>query len=384
MNPFSIPQALRDLERAYAAAGHGVWLVGGYVRDTVRGTTPKDVDLATTATPDEQIAIADAAGFRWFGTGLQHGTLTILAGGEAYEITTLRTDVETDGRHATVAYTRDLLTDLERRDLTMNAIAMTLDGEITDPFGGVQDAIDGRVRFVGDAGRRIREDYLRILRWFRFKGRFQSDIGDGANDLEAIAANAAGLAMISVERVWSEMSRILSGGRPAGIIDLMEQTGVLDVLDLPRTAVQPTGRMADMRPHTPDPAALLGAWLGPFAPAIATRWKLSNAEHDTARTVAARLWQDGYGLADAKLDLVEGVERRLVEAVLKTRGADADLRAIVTWDTPAMPVQGRDLVAAGMAPGREVGAALALMRARWIESDYMLDRDALMAEFVPS
>lgn len=382
MNPIQIPEALRDLNAVYSAAGHRLWLVGGFVRDHVRGIAPKDVDLATTATPDEQVIICNAAGIRWIGTGLQHGTLTVLAGGEPYEITTLRTDVETDGRHATVAYTRDLLTDLERRDLTMNALAIPLSNpdEIIDPFGGVEDALAGRVRFVGDAGRRIREDYLRILRWLRFKGRFQSDIDDGADDLEAIAENAQGLSMISVERVWSEISRILSGGRPAGIIDLMETTCVLRVLGLPSTSEQATSQIAKMRQHTNDPAALLAAWLGPIASDVANQWKMSNLERDTIRFVSTRMALPNYGLADAKFDLVDGYDRRLIEVVLKTRSNDKALRELALWEAPDFPVQGRDLVAAGMAPGKTVGETLKRMREAWIASDYALTREELMIE----
>lgn len=378
MNPIQIPQELRDLEAAYSARGHRMWLVGGCVRDHVRGVSAKDVDIATTATPDEQVAICDEAGFRWFGTGLQHGTLTVLAGGEAYEITTLRTDVETDGRHATVAFTRDLATDLERRDLTFNAIAMTFDGEVTDLFGGVEDAKAGRVRFVGDAGTRIREDFLRILRWFRFKGRFQSEITEGGDDLAAITGNVGGLSVISVERVWSEISRILAGGRPAGIIDLMEQAGVLTVLGLPSTRERATDALAEMRRHTDDPAALLVAWLGPWAGEFAGRWKLSNAERETVRFLGARLQQDAYGIADAKFDLVDGIERRLVEIVLKTRFSDKALRELVAWDTPTFPVAGRDLLNAGHPAGKSMGERLRRMKTAWIESDYTMDKDGLM------
>ena len=143
--PITVPAELHALEAVYAKAGHKLWLVGGCVRDHIMGLTPKDIDLATTATPDEQIALCDAAGYRWFGTGLQHGTITVLAGGEPYEITTLRTDVSCDGRHAEVEWASDIVVDLERRDLTINAIAMTLAGEVIDPFGGVEDSGAARV-----------------------------------------------------------------------------------------------------------------------------------------------------------------------------------------------------------------------------------------------
>jgi poly(A) polymerase len=376
MDAIAIPTALAELARVYEAAGHEIWLVGGVVRDHILGLPSKDVDLATSATPEEQVELANAAGYRWFATGLQHGTLTILAGDEPYEITTFRTDVETDGRHATVAYTRDLATDLARRDLTMNAIAMSVtDGRVVDPFDGVKDVLERRVRFVGDAGERMREDYLRIMRWFRFVGRFAENLDFSLDDVDAISANAAGLSRISVERVWSEMQRILAGPRPYGIVQLMGDTGVLDVLGVPRGDLE---RLADMRPHSNDPALLLAAWLGDDAPEVSRRWKTSTAEQEAVAFMAARIGIR-YEIEDAKADLVAGVEPRRVDVLLRTRDKGHIIKAMMHWETPTFPVQGRDLTAAGMKPGPAMGETLRSLKAAWAASDYTLTFDQLMA-----
>ena len=374
----SVPQGLRDLEALYKAAGHELWLVGGSVRDHIRNMPGKDIDLATSATPEEQVSLCESAGYRWIPTGLQHGTLTVLIDGETYEITTFRTDLETDGRHAVVAYTRDLLTDLARRDLTINAIAMSLDGEMVDPFGGVTDIEDRIVRFVGEPAERIREDYLRIMRWFRFLGRFGRELDDDTADAIAVAENAEGLRQISVERIWAEMQRILAGPRPAGIVDMMGRLGVLDVLDVP---LGDPDRLADMRKDTDSPALLLAAWLGDQAVAVATRWKASTIERETTAFAALRMATD-YSEEMAKRDLVEGRDEKVVWGVLRLQRNTSALRALAIWDTPSFPLAGRDLVADGMTQGVAIGKRLARLREEWMRSDYVLSRDELLS--IPS
>ena len=380
MDAITIPTALAELGARYEAAGHEIWLVGGCVRDHVLGLPCKDVDLATSATPEEQVAICEAGGYRWYGTGLQHGTLTVLAGGVPYEITTFRTDVETDGRHATVAYTRDLETDLARRDLTINAIAMSFDGRVVDPFGGVHDALARHVRFVGRPAERIAEDYLRILRWFRFMGRFADALDQTGPDVEAIAAGAKGLSRISVERVWLEMQRILSGPRPYGVIDLMKRAGVLAAIGIEGGD---TDRLADMRPHTDDPRLLLAAWMGDAAPDVAQRWKTSADEREEIAFASSRMTSP-YALADVKADLVRGVPKAWIMPILKLRGMRDEYRAVADWDAPAFPIQGRDLLASGMKAGTIVGDTLRRLREDWTASDYTLTRDDLLSRIPPS
>lgn len=371
------PPGLLRIRDAYASQGHGLWFVGGCVRDALKGVPCKDVDLATTATPEQQVAACDAAELRWFGTGLQHGTITVVVDGEPYEITTLRRDVETDGRHAEVEWTTDIEIDLGRRDLTINAMAMTFDGDLVDPFGGRRDLSHGRVRFVGDAAERIREDHLRILRWFRFFGRFGTNCdmhGREGADLRAISDAAHLLERISVERIWSETSKILTGPNTLNTLRLMDMSGTLEAIGLVRGEIL---RFRAARNQTADPAALLAFWQGGSAPAIMERWKASGAERDAAAFVAARL--EAYDAAAAKADLVDGARRDVVMALLAAHHGQPAVADMGDWIVPTFPIKGADLVAAGMKQGREVGERLQAMRTAWAASDYRLDAESLMA-----
>lgn len=374
--PFNAPAGLTRLAQVYVEAGHEIWLVGGCVRDHILGQPAKDIDLATSATPEEQIALCEANDYHWIGTGLQHGTITVVVDSEPYEITTFRTDVETDGRHAVVEYTRSLLVDLERRDLTMNAIAMSvLTGEIVDPFGGVEDALKRNVRFVGVPADRIREDYLRILRWFRFLGRFEGAIDITTVDAMAIRDNAAGLSRISVERVWSEMQKILTGPKPADIINMMGTLGVLAAINLPTGN---TYKLGKMRSYSFNPAVLLTVWLEEASVGVAKDWKMSNAERETVDFVLQRITTH-YDINIAKRDLVDEHDRDIIMSLLMIRGKVVSADVISHWQVPVFPVAGKDLIANGMKPGPAVGARLKAMREAWIQSDYVLRRDELLA-----
>jgi tRNA nucleotidyltransferase/poly(A) polymerase len=370
----AVPDDLKAIQAVYEAAGETLWLVGGRTRDHVMGVPCKDTDLATTATPERQVAICDAAGLRWIGTGLKHGTLTIL-GDEPYEITTLRTDVETDGRHATVAWATEIETDLARRDLTVNAIAMTFDGQVVDPFGGVDDCLARRVRFVGDAETRIREDHLRILRWFRFLGRFGPDAVYDVSDLDAIGANAALLRSISVERIWSEMRRILVGPQAVRIVRLMAEHGVLYALDMSLGVLDDLERAVSV---SDDPVAILAAWQRCDSKRILERWKASRTEIDAARFVSSRLLSP-YGMGNAMVDLVDGEDRDLALFVLRLRGKRRALKVVETWKVPVFPIKGGDLIAEGMVQGVEMGRRLNLMKARWMESGFSMTAEELMS-----
>jgi poly(A) polymerase len=215
--------------QALAGAGYEARAVGGAVRNTLMGLPAGDVDLATTAKPEETLKACESAGLKCVPTGLTHGTVTVLAGGSAYEVTTLREDVETFGRHATVAFTADWVADARRRDFTMNALYCAADGTVSDPLGGWPDLVARRVRFVGDPAERIREDYLRILRFFRF----QAEVGKGAPDGAALAAcvrERQGLAKLSAERVRSELIKLLSAADPLAGVRPMFDFGLLSPL----------------------------------------------------------------------------------------------------------------------------------------------------------
>ena len=215
------PDLLR-LESVFRNSGYGFRLVGGVVRDLLLGETPKDIDIATECTPDAMIKLFQSHGIRYIPTGLQHGTVTALIKDQTYEVTTLRLDRDTDGRHAKVEFTKDWKEDAERRDLTINSMSLDLQGNLYDYFNGKEHLAERRVVFVGDAQKRIREDFLRILRYFRFYGRIVPSpaLHDTAT-LDAIQENVDGLVKISVERVWGEMSRILQGNHVPHLLQTM-------------------------------------------------------------------------------------------------------------------------------------------------------------------
>ena len=221
---------LLAVANAFIERGHEVRIVGGAVRDIILSRhLPKDIDLATTATPDQMVAVFKESKIRYIETGLEHGTLTAHLNGHNFEITTLRIDTQHDGRRAVVEFTNDWRLDAERRDLTINAMSIDFNGSLFDYFGGVEDLKAKRVRFVGDPEKRIKEDYLRILRYFRFYGR----ISETANDhvqltLNVISRCAPGLRNVAVERVWTELSRILTAQFAPSLLKLMYELNVAE------------------------------------------------------------------------------------------------------------------------------------------------------------
>src|SRR5262245_5289482 len=246
---------------ALAARGHVGRAVGGAVRNALAGRAVADVDIATDARPQDVMRAAVAAGLKAVPTGLAHGTVTVVAGGRPYEITTLRKDVETHGRHATVAFTEDWAEDARRRDFTLNALYCDADGTLLDPLGGYPDLAARRVRFIGDARQRIREDYLRILRFFRFT----AEIADGPADAASLAAcvrERAGLAILSAERVRVELLRLLAARRGPEIAALMQDYGLLPAVlgAAPRpTLITRLAAIEAALDLSPDPALRLAA-----------------------------------------------------------------------------------------------------------------------------
>ena len=370
-----VPHALRDLSRIFAGEGEEIWLVGGPVRDWLRGQPSADIDVATTATTDKQIAIYERHGIRHIPTGLQHGTITVVMEGEVYEITTCRTETDHDGRHATVVPTRSIVEDLGRRDLTINAIAMSMDGEMVDPFDGERDIRDGVVRFVGDAAARIREDHLRILRWFRFFGRMgRADMPD-AQAVSAIREGAASLGAISVERIWSEMARIVTGPQADSVIALMEQTGVLAAIGIADPDKATGARAAAV---TRDPASVMTAYAGSAAETLPDAWKWSRDERAKALIVTKAIKSASYGLAEAKADLVAGADIEGVVASLAIRTSATTASTLRDWIVPTFPIAARNLLAEGMKPGIALGETMRHLQSQWALSDYSMTGDDLI------
>lgn len=366
---------------------HQLVFVGGCVRDTIMGIEPKDIDLATSATPEQMIEIFEDMDIQYIATGLQHGTLTAVLDGESYEITTFRIDKETDGRHATVEYTRDINEDLMRRDLTINAIAMDFYGDLIDPFNGVNDIMNGVVRFVGNAEDRITEDYLRILRYFRFLGRFSSKlalIDKMSEAYAAIEAHKDGLKQISVERIWMEVAKIISGPRADDVVTMMVSSGVWKTIGLPTNPIENafgTFAFAD-RHMVKNPATIMGWFLTDASKVeeLADSWKWSNEDRNRAMFVASQVFvpqYDGSGsLNQFKEMLVNDVPFDWVMDVATLHGHDT--KELSEWTIPTLPVTGKDLIAAGVEPGPDFGRILSEIKKRWVKSNYTLDKEALM------
>ncbi|HXI86183.1 MAG TPA: CCA tRNA nucleotidyltransferase, partial [Parvularculaceae bacterium] len=258
-----------------AARPGGARFVGGCVRDSLIGVEPKDIDIATTLTPDAVVKALKKAGLGAAPTGVEHGTITGVADHVGVEITTLRADVSTDGRHATVAFTEDWARDAERRDFRLNAIYLTTDKKLYDPVGGVEDAKTGRVRFIGAPEDRIREDYLRILRFFRFSARFSTTFD--AEGLAACAALKEGMARLSRERVGAEFSAILALPRASEAIEAMAKTGVLAEVWPAEADLAAFAALKWLDPDAPTALGLAALW-GKKGEGIDAALRLSNAD----------------------------------------------------------------------------------------------------------
>ncbi len=352
-------------------------LVGGVVRDLLAGRPSADIDLATPEPPQTVLARLRDAAIRAVPTGLAHGTVTAVIDGRPFEITTLRQDVETDGRHARVSWTADWRQDAARRDFTINAMSLAADGTLHDFFGGHDDLRAGRVRFVGDPCRRIEEDGLRILRFFRFHARFARGDADPAA-CAAIASRLSCLAPLSAERVWSELRRVLAGPGPAATVRLMQALGVLGVI-LP--GADPERLAALERAGAPaDPVLGLAALIDGDGVAVARRLKLSNAEAERLRALRTGPVPDPALADDALRRLLAAEPAATLIDRTWLSGGDAALRErLQSMPRPVFPLAGRDAVAAGIAPGPAVGAALAAVRDWWMQGGCVADRAGCLA-----
>lgn len=399
---FNKPSLKRIMALLNAGGGEGR-VVGGAVRNALMGIDVGDIDIATTLPPDEVIRRATEAGIRSVPTGIAHGTVTLVLDGEGFETTTLRRDVATDGRHAEVVFGTDWQVDAERRDLTINALYADVRGEVIDLIGGLADIESRTVRFIGDAAARISEDYLRVLRFFRFFAFY----GSGRPDADGLRASARAkdkLKTLSAERVWSELRKLLSAPDPSRALLWMRQSGVLAEV-LPEgekwgiDAIH--GLVADEKVagHAPDALLRLAAIIPPDAERIgglATRLRLSKAE-------AARLhaWASAPDIApditDAVFDRLlyrhgtDGIAMKLRLAIAALRGVSADLDAITRtarlntlfskarkFVKPQFPLGGADVIKEGIAAGPRVGELLSQLEKEWVDMNFSLDRRTLV------
>lgn len=401
---FSNP-ALSRIFELFNQDGGEIRVVGGAVRNALMGLAVSDIDLATTWPPEEVVSRAQAAGIKAVPTGIDHGTVTLVIDGQGFEITTLRHDAETDGRRAKVHFGRDWQVDAERRDFTINALYADQNGAVIDLVGGLADIEARLVRFIGEADARIAEDYLRVLRYFRFYAHY----GHGRPDPEAVKACARArdkLSNLSAERVWKELKTLLCARDPGRALLWMRQTGVLTAV-LPETEKWGIDSIAGListeaaLDWEADPMLRLMAIIPPDPERVrdlAARLRLSRAE-------AARLdeWAEAPN-ADPQM-AITGLDRlmyslgsgpvgdRIRLALVAARGnAESDPAALeqsaalsrqlahaLKWRRPAFPVAGADLIAHGHEPGPEMGATLAALEARWVKSNFTLEKEALLS-----
>jgi len=351
-------------------------IAGGAVRDTLAGHPLSDVDLASPLTPDEAAARLAAAGVKTFPTGISHGTITAVIGGKNFEITTLRRDLVTDGRHAQVAFTDDWEEDAARRDFTINAMSMDRDGNVFDYFGGKADLAAGILRFVGEPRARVAEDYLRILRFFRFYARYAK----GAPDEEAIAGITAlrdGILRLSAERVWSELKTISRAPDPRGAIDLMQSTGVL-ALVIPEGAAPEKLAALIARGAPADPLLRIAALLTGNIASFAARLKLSTEEAETLHAYGQpNSLAPAADDADLRRALADTGTEFLVARTWLAQTEDGDwdgLRArLIAMPRPIFPLQGRDITALGIPPGPRIGEILSAVRGWWLANGCAAD-----------
>jgi len=393
-----------DVNAVMAAllAGDGVAAryVGGCVRDRVRNVPltgeQVDVDIATTALPEQVIALLQAAKIKAVPTGIAHGTITAVSNHRPVEITTLRHDVTTDGRHAQVAYTDDWLADASRRDFTMNAIYADADGTLFDPLGGIDDAVAGRVRFVGDADARIKEDYLRVLRFFRFYAWCGNGDIDGTG-LQACARNIDGLAKLSAERVSKELLKLLSANAPVAAIRQMAASGVLGAVLPEASAIDRLAAMAEldaMHMFPPDAILRLGALLTDDAAAaikLAERLRLSNEQrHRMAAMLGANERVFSYMSVLEMRRTAYRLTPKVMHDVARLRWAQdpkrihnsvqwrALLPMIETWPVPKMPLSGHQVQLAGVPDGPLIGQVMREVEEWWIDSGFVMDEMSII------
>lgn len=372
-------------------------VVGGAVRNTLLGHAVPDVDIATTAAPDKVMRRARDAGLKAIGTGFDHGTVTVVSGGVPYEITTLREDVETFGRQARVVFGRDWTRDAERRDFTLNALYADRNGRLHDPLGGLADCLARRIRFIGDPDTRIREDYLRILRFFRIYAAY----GAGEVDAEGLGAclrQRDGLRHLSAERIGHEMRRLLQAPLAAPALRMMNDSGLWEIATGGLARIEDYAALRGLSPvadEVSDPElglVVLTGFVREDLDRICDRLRLSNAERNRMRTAwaAMKLIRHAGALPDARALIYEFGRKGAVDgllgrwACLKAQGQAPDqalrelLAGVRSAPQPEFPVKGADLIGAGHAPGPLLGELLQRLENEWRESGFTLTKADLL------
>lgn len=395
-----------DTGRLFGAlneAGHTIRFVGGCIRDTIAGHPVSDIDLATDALPERVTEVLSAAKIRVVPTGVDYGTVTALTGEQAYEITTLRKDVATNGRHAQVEFTDDWYEDAARRDFTFNALSADRDGRVYDYFNGLEDLNAGKVRFIGDALARIEEDYLRILRFFRFHAYFAKS-GPDPESFSACRSAVTRVKALSGERIWNEFSRTLVAPKAVSVCQMMEEIGLLGLL-LPVERVVPRvealSTLEKILSLEPDPIRRLTALIAPNRSEtrkIAARLKFSRADTRRLENLICN-----RGVLDMKINdlslrraLYSSNSGQVCDFILlnwageisseaggmrRSQKAWRDIWEIASaWTSPEFPLNGRDIVEIGIEEGPLVGELLSDLEEWWVGQSFHPDREACLTE----
>ncbi len=387
---------LKKLFAALTKNGGQARLVGGCVRDMILNRQTQDLDIATTLLPEDIIAHLKDANIKSVPTGIKHGTVTAVVNGVAFEVTTLRRDVATDGRHATVEYTDNWEEDAARRDFTLNAMSLDRAGKLYDYFGGYADALKGHVRFVGDAAARIEEDFLRILRLFRF----YAQVGKGPVDKAALSACtklAKGMTRLSKERITQEMMKLLAAKNPLKSLEAMTEAGVLAVIFGVKRYTLPRATLVTLlhleKNLAPSPLrrllVLLQALPKNTRMQIArAHFRLSNRDQDYLEKLHALMAECGAVLKEKNLkELIRCYSAEAVRDAMIVCLAEKGKRVfpvkartvIARWKPPVFPLRGEDLIRAGMKQGKGIGEALKKAEKRWVDSGYVLGKKDLLA-----
>ncbi|MEX6633277.1 CCA tRNA nucleotidyltransferase [Hyphococcus lacteus] len=371
------PHIEKVVQALYAAKPFSVRFVGGCVRDSLLGQDPKDIDAATILQPDAVMHALESAGITCVPTGIAYGTITAIIDHKAIEITTLRTDVETDGRHATVEYTDDWMHDAVRRDFTINAIYLTPEGAMFDPVGGLGDLKKKKVKFIGDPQDRIKEDFLRILRFFRFSARFCTEFD--APGLAACAKLRAGISTLSAERVGDEFSAILRLPNAGMAVRKMVSTDVLSEIWQTDPNISAIENLKNLEPNSPVPL-VLAALFGDKGNGIDKRLRHSNAERAirenalrAVRLVSSSLTDQTlleYSYCLGKDVLADGVLLAASKCEITSAEFDQFMQSIARITVPVFAISGKHVVSAGVPAGPAVSKILKAVEKRWIEEGF--------------
>jgi len=375
--------------------GEEARVVGGAVRNTLLRLPVDELDIATTAVPDEVVRRVEGAGWKTVPTGIEHGTVTVLIGGRPFEVTTLRRDVETYGRKAKVVFGRDWVADAERRDFTINALSLSVEGKVHDYVGGLADLATHRVRFIGDPAQRIAEDYLRILRFFRFHAWYGQGTPDPAG-LDACIRARGGIETLSRERVRTELLKLMLAPHATPTLALMSETGLLGSVLGGVALLASFENMVKVEAAAgfeADAVRRLGAlsvWVAEDGERLAQRLRLSNADAERLSALE-RWWQISPAAGEhfARTLLYRLGSQHFVDQVLLAWSRSAagavhrEWRALAempqTWTAPEFPLRASDFIARGLAPGPALGAAMRSAETSWIAADFPADRAAIEA-----